>query len=622
MSSACKYVIVIPDGAADEPFEGLGGKTALQAATIPEMDRVASEGIVGRSRNVPDRFLPASDVATLSLFGYDPEQYYTGRAPLEAAAMGIELGPDDWAIRCNLMSILDGRLTDFTAGHITSPEGQGLIESLQADLGRPGIEFHAGVSYRNLMIYRGQGRAASFTGDTVTDPPHDHPDQPAAEHLPRGPGSDLLIDLMSRATPLLADHPVNRARIAAGKRPANAIWLWGQGRAPSVPKFAELHGLKGAIISAVDLVRGVGVLAGWTRLDVPGATGYLDTDYAAKGRAAVKCAPRFRRGLCARRGPRRGQPRGTTRRQGRGDRADRSRDRRTGPRGVEGIRPMADRDHPRSLDAAANPRTRPSPGGLGHGGNRARRLGSNLRRVRGPRSGMPVLRSGLSPHGAVPRSGLGRPDVVGPAAGRHDLERRCIAGFAGRLDRDDTLGDTTGSDTVAVARSEVRRDQCSGFQQDPGRGATGDPGAQARRAGPDRRLRPGQDDRRIDRTGQGDHRDPAGPRDGYAPLDRRAGERRPDGDGHREPGRAGDQFHRGPDRPGHRQLPHQGPDPEHLERADGPGIGRGEDRDRGGLPGGGRALQHHDARPGRFGYHGGRPGRGARRRRLRDLHRC
>ncbi len=293
MSSACKYVIVIPDGAADEPFEGLGGRTALQAATIPEMDRVASEGIVGRSRNVPDRFLPASDVATLSLLGYDPEQYYTGRAPLEAAAMGIELGPDDWAVRCNLMSILDGRLTDFTAGHITSPEGQGLIESLQADLGRPGIEFHAGVSYRNLMIYRGQGRAASFTGDTVTDPPHDHPDQPAAEHLPRGPGSDVLIDLMSRATPLLADHPVNRARIAAGKRPANAIWLWGQGRAPSVPKFAELHGLKGAIISAVDLVRGVGVLAGWTRLDVPGATGYLDTDYAAKGRAAVSALPDF-----------------------------------------------------------------------------------------------------------------------------------------------------------------------------------------------------------------------------------------------------------------------------------------------------------------------------------------
>jgi 2,3-bisphosphoglycerate-independent phosphoglycerate mutase len=287
MSSATKYVIVIPDGAADEPFAGLGGKTALQAAAIPEMDRVAREGIVGRSRNVPDRFLPASDVATLSLFGYDPEQYYTGRAPLEAAAMNIGLGPDDWAIRCNLIYTQDGRLTDFTAGHITSPEGQSLLESLQAQVVRNGIEFHAGVSYRNLMIFRGEEISSPFGEETVTDPPHDHPDQPVAEHLPRGPGSDLLKAVMNRAARLFANHPVNAARIAAGKRPANAIWLWGQGRAPSVPKFVALHGLRGAIISAVDLVRGVGVLAGWTRIDVPGATGYLDTDYAAKGRAAI-----------------------------------------------------------------------------------------------------------------------------------------------------------------------------------------------------------------------------------------------------------------------------------------------------------------------------------------------
>jgi 2,3-bisphosphoglycerate-independent phosphoglycerate mutase len=288
MSNASKYVIVIPDGAADEPFAGLGGKTALQAASIPEMDRVARQGIVGRSRNVPDRFLPASDVATLSLFGYDPERYYTGRAPLEAAAMGIALGPDDWAIRCNLMTIQDGRLTDFTAGHITSPEGRSLIEALQAELGRPGVEFHPGVSYRNLLIDRGRADDPPFRDETVTDPPHDYPNQPADEHLPRGPGSAILKELMSRAGPVLGEHPVNQARVAAGKRPANAIWLWGQGRAPCVPKFVELHGLRGAIISAVDLVRGVGVLAGWTRIDVTGATGYLDTDYAAKGRAAIE----------------------------------------------------------------------------------------------------------------------------------------------------------------------------------------------------------------------------------------------------------------------------------------------------------------------------------------------
>ncbi len=283
-----KFVIVIPDGAADEPFPGLGGRTALQAAQLPKMDRVAAEGIVGRSRNVPDRFLPASDVATLSLLGYDPDRYYTGRAPLEAAAMGIDLGPDDWAIRCNLMTILDGKLTDFTAGHISSAEGQALIETIHAALAQPGIEFRPGVSYRNLLIYRGQPGEERFTEETVTDPPHDHPGKPASDHLPRGPGSMLLRDLMHAAGELIENHPVNQARIKAGKHPANAIWLWGQGKAPRVPRFAELHRKKGAIISAVDLVRGVGALAGWTRVDVPGATGYLDTDYAAKGRYTIQ----------------------------------------------------------------------------------------------------------------------------------------------------------------------------------------------------------------------------------------------------------------------------------------------------------------------------------------------
>ncbi|MDG3002656.1 cofactor-independent phosphoglycerate mutase [Paludisphaera mucosa] len=287
MPAPAKFVIVIPDGAADEPFEALGGRTALQAADIPAMDRVAAEGLVGRSRNVPDRFLPASDVATLSLFGYDPEEYYTGRAPLEAAAMGVALGPDDWAVRCNLMTIADGRLADFTAGHITSEEGGPIMATLQQKLGRPDVEFHAGVSYRNLMIYRGRPGEPKFTRETVTVPPHDHPDRPAADYLPKGPGSDLLIELMRQAEPILASHPVNLARIAAGKKPASATWLWGQGEAPHMPLFRDLHGLRGAIISAVDLVRGVGVLAGWDRIDVATATGYLDTDYAAKGRAGI-----------------------------------------------------------------------------------------------------------------------------------------------------------------------------------------------------------------------------------------------------------------------------------------------------------------------------------------------
>ena len=281
--SRTKYVIVIPDGATDEPFSELDGMTPLEAARIPEMDRVAREGIIGRSRNVPDRFLPASDVATLSLLGYDPVRYYTGRAPLEAAAMGIVLGPDDWAIRCNLMNITGGRLTDFTAGHITSAEGRMLMEAIQAELGSPRVEFHPGVSYRNLMVYRGQTGESPFSNETLTTPPHDHPDQPAADHMPRGPGAELFKELMSHAGRILHDHPVNQTRVAAGKPPANAIWRWGQGKAPHLPKFSELHQLEGAIISAVDLVRGVAVLAGWERIDVPGATGYFDTDYAAKG---------------------------------------------------------------------------------------------------------------------------------------------------------------------------------------------------------------------------------------------------------------------------------------------------------------------------------------------------
>ena len=188
------------------------------------------------------------------------------------------------------MTIHDGRMTDFTAGHITSMEGQALIEALQATLPAfcPQAEFHAGVSYRNAMIYRGRPGEVPFAADTVTVPPHDVPDQPAADHRPTGTGSALLRNLMTAADNILGNHPVNRARIAAGKPPASAIWLWGQGKAPILPQFEDLHHLRGAIISAVDLVRGVGLLAGWDRVDVPGATGYLDTDYAAKGRYAVE----------------------------------------------------------------------------------------------------------------------------------------------------------------------------------------------------------------------------------------------------------------------------------------------------------------------------------------------
>jgi 2,3-bisphosphoglycerate-independent phosphoglycerate mutase len=288
-----KYAIVIPDGCADEPQESLGGKTPLQAAHKPNLDRIAREGVVGRSDNVPRPLTPASDVATLSLFGYDPLAVYTGRAPLETAAMGIALGPEDWAIRCNLVHVADGLMRDFTAGHITSEEGRPLIEAMQAACGGPAsrfapglsgvLEFHPGVSYRNILVYRSQG-GAPFTEATRSQPPHDVPDRPISDHLPSGPGSELLRAVMERSREVLATHPVNVARRAAGRRDATQVWLWGQGRAPKLRPFREVYGKSGAIVSAVDLVRGVGVLLGWKRIDVPGATGYLDTDYAAKGR--------------------------------------------------------------------------------------------------------------------------------------------------------------------------------------------------------------------------------------------------------------------------------------------------------------------------------------------------
>ena len=280
-----KYFMVIPDGASDEPHPALRGLSPLEAARTPNMDRIAREGVLGLAKNVPDRFNPASDVATLSLLGYDPEVYYTGRAPLEAAAIGIPLGPDDWAIRCNINTILNGRMTDFTAGHITSDEGRPLMEALQAALGTSKVEFHPGVSYRNLMIYRGEPGENPFDESTLTTPPHDVPDQESADHLPKGLGAEFLRDLMVKGTKIVAEHPVSLSRKA--HHPSNSIWLWGQGRRPSLKPFKEIHGIQGAMIAAVDLVRGVAQLAGWARIDVPGATGYLDTDYAAKGRYGI-----------------------------------------------------------------------------------------------------------------------------------------------------------------------------------------------------------------------------------------------------------------------------------------------------------------------------------------------
>lgn len=283
-----KYAIVIPDGCADEPLAELGGKTPLEAANVPAMDEIARLGVVGRANNVPAHLPAGSDVANLSLFGYDPNQYFTGRAPLEAAAQGIELGPEDWAIRCNLVTVENQVMRSFTADHVSTGEATELLKTCQQQLGGGHLEFVPGVSYRNLLLYRAAKQAAPFTRDTRATPPHDLTDKSVADDFPRGPGSDLLNDLMARSVGLFADHPVNAARQAAGKMPATNVWLWGLGKTPSLTPFKELHGKRGAMITAVDLLRGLAALIGWERIEVPGATGYLDTDYAAKGRYAVE----------------------------------------------------------------------------------------------------------------------------------------------------------------------------------------------------------------------------------------------------------------------------------------------------------------------------------------------
>lgn len=288
-----KYVVIIPDGAADAPQAALGGKTPFQAARTPALDALAARGRVGQTNHVPDALPPGSEVACMSLMGYDPLVYFTGRAPLEAAAQGITLGPDDWAVRCNLVTIRDQAMEDFTAGHVSTEEATTLLQAAQQGLAAdfPTLaaawQFMPGVSYRNLLVHRGTAASAPFDGTLRATPPHDLMDQSVADAFPRGTGSRLLAEIMSRSAAWLEGHPVNRARIAAGKRPATHVWLWGVGRAPALEPFATKYGRSGTMITAVDLLRGLAALAGWQRLEVPGATGYLDTDYAAKGRYAI-----------------------------------------------------------------------------------------------------------------------------------------------------------------------------------------------------------------------------------------------------------------------------------------------------------------------------------------------
>jgi 2,3-bisphosphoglycerate-independent phosphoglycerate mutase len=289
-----KYVIIIPDGCADQSVEALGGKTPLQFAQLPAMDAIARAGLVGQSDNVPAHLPAGSEVANMTLFGYDPNRFFTGRAPIEAAAQGIQLGPDDWAIRCNTVTILDQIMVDFTAGHMSTDEARQLLAAVQSAIGHPQLEFVPGVSYRNLLLVRGRaGESSPFSGDTKTSAPHDLTDGPVLDDFPRGPGCDLLSEWMQTSAEVLENHPVNLQRTQHGHHPATHLWLWGMGKTPTLQSFHERFGLRGAMITAVDLLRGLAALVGWDRIEAPGATGYLDTDYASKGRTAIEALKKY-----------------------------------------------------------------------------------------------------------------------------------------------------------------------------------------------------------------------------------------------------------------------------------------------------------------------------------------
>jgi 2,3-bisphosphoglycerate-independent phosphoglycerate mutase len=279
-----KYVVILGDGMADEPLQELGGKTPLEYARTPAMDRIAREGASGLLRTVPDGYEAGSDIANLSILGYDPGTCYTGRGPLEALSMGIDLREQDVAYRANLVTIRDGVMEDFNAGHISSAEGAALLHDLAPRLSRARV--HAGISYRNLLVIPGGDGA-------VTVPPHDIVGQEVAPHLPRGGDAGVLGDAMDESRSVFSGHPVNQARIASGRLPATQIWPWSGGKKPFLTPFREKYGRSGGMISAVDLLNGIARAAKMEVVSVPGATGYLDTDYQAKARYALAALKRL-----------------------------------------------------------------------------------------------------------------------------------------------------------------------------------------------------------------------------------------------------------------------------------------------------------------------------------------
>jgi 2,3-bisphosphoglycerate-independent phosphoglycerate mutase len=281
-----KYAVLIGDGMADYPIEQLGGKTPLEAARTPNMDFIARHGRLGRITTVPKGMAPGSDVAIISILGYNPLKYYTGRGPLEAANLGIHLQANDVAFRCNLITAGEDTLIDYSAGHISSKEAEILIKSVDKALGTDKIKFYPGVSYRHILVIKD----APFTDlrKIICSPPHDITGKEISKNLPRGDGVELLIKLMHDSRAVLENHEINLVRIDLKEGPANMIWLWGQGSSLEMPRFADKYGLTGSVISAVDLIKGLGRIIGLEVINVPGATGYYDTDYKGKAEAALK----------------------------------------------------------------------------------------------------------------------------------------------------------------------------------------------------------------------------------------------------------------------------------------------------------------------------------------------
>ena len=282
-----KYLVLLCDGMADTPVPELGGKTPMEAAQKPNMDALAREALVGTAKTVPDGMKPGSDVANLSALGYHPADCYTGRSPLEAASIGVDLAPDEYAIRCNLVTLsdepayADKSMVDYCAGDISTAEATELIHFLAEHLPE-GVRLYPGVSYRHCLVWK---NPAEDIGELT--PPHDISGQKITGRLPDPAKAGVLLELMEKSFDLLKNHPVNQKRVAEGKRPANSMWFWGQGRKAALRPFKELYGLNASVISAVDLIKGIGILAKMEVLDVPGATGYIDTNFDGKAQAAM-----------------------------------------------------------------------------------------------------------------------------------------------------------------------------------------------------------------------------------------------------------------------------------------------------------------------------------------------